>query len=189
MKHLSALPGIVLLALLPLGQKPTNTAVDASADAAKEADIRNLIELTGTRDIIQASASQAIEAYREKLLAALPENSRSEEFADEFMKDYQARFNADQLTDNLVALYDKHFSAEEIKGLLQFYGSPLGQRAAKEMPVIVREAQRASQALNQSVTRDVLQELKGKYPDLAPYARRLLRRPGQPVRNQPASPQ
>jgi hypothetical protein len=107
----------------------------------------------------------------------LPENERSEKFADEFLERYKVRFNAVQLTDNLVALYDKHFSAEEIKGLLQFYGSPLGQRAAAEMPVVMREAQRASQALNQSVTRDVFQELRSEYPDLVPYARGVRRQP------------
>jgi len=174
-KYSLALLGIVLLALLPLKQTATNT--NTAVDAAKEADIRNLIELTGTRDVIQEPANQSIEAYRERLLAVLPENERSEKFADEFLERYKARFNAEQLTDNLVALYDKHFSAEEIKGLLQFYGSPVGQRAAAEMPVILREAQRASVALSQGVTKDVLQELRSKYPDLVPYARGVRRQP------------
>jgi hypothetical protein len=63
-KYSFALLGIVLLALPPLKQDATNN----TADSAKEADIRNLIELTGTRDIIQESANQSIEAYRERLL-------------------------------------------------------------------------------------------------------------------------
>jgi hypothetical protein len=165
--------GIILVALMLFARGAQKDKIDP----AKEADIRNLIELTGARELLADSANQSVEAYREKLLAALPENDRADKFADEFLVRYKARFNADELTGELVNIYDKHFSAEEIKGLLQFYGSPLGQRAAAEMPQVMREAQRAAQALNQRVTKDVVQELKAEYSDLIPAARGARRRP------------
>ena len=46
--------------------------------------------------------------------------------------DYEKKFDADQVTEQLVVIYDQHYSSEEIKELLQFYGSPLGQRVAAE---------------------------------------------------------
>jgi len=45
-------------------------------------------------------------------------------------------------------IYDKHYTDEEIKGLLQFYGSPLGQKAAAEMPKISKEIQLADRTLS-----------------------------------------
>jgi hypothetical protein len=118
--------GIILAALMLFARGAQKDKIDP----AKEADIRNLMELTGVHDLLEDTTSQSIEAYREKLLAALPDNDRSEKFADEFLVRYKARFNADELVNDLVAIYDRHFSAEEIKGLLRFYGSLLGQRAA-----------------------------------------------------------
>ena len=165
--------GIILAALMLFARGAQKDKIDP----AKETDIRNLIELTGARDLLADSANQSIETYREKLLSALPENDRSDKFADEFLVRYKARFNADELTGELVNIYDKHFSAEEIKGLLQFYGSPLGQRAAAEMPQVTREAQRTVQALNQRITKEIFQELKDEYPDLMPAARGARRRP------------
>ena len=166
---------IIFAALMLFARGAQKTKIDP----AKEADIRNLIELTGARDLLEDSSNQSIETYLERLLATLPENDRSEKFADEFLVRYKERFNVDELVNELVAIYDKHFSAEEIKGLLQFYGSPLGQRAAAEMPQVTREAQRAALGLNQRVTKEIFQDLKGEYPDLMPAAREARRRPQQ----------
>ena len=44
----------------------------------------------------------------------------------------------------LVAIYDKHFSEDEIRSLLQFYSSPVGKKAAAEWPAMMKELQAAS---------------------------------------------
>jgi hypothetical protein len=40
----------------------------------------------------------------------------------------------------VVPIYDKHLSAEDVKGLIAFYESPLGQRTIEALPAIAREA-------------------------------------------------
>ena len=98
----------------------------SSIDPAKEADIRSLMELVGARDLVQDGSNTAIEQSREKLLATVPTNNKGQAFVNAFAASYQKKFDVDQVTDQLVAIYDKHFTDDEIKGLLQFYGSPLG---------------------------------------------------------------
>ena len=119
---------------------------NVSIDPLKEADIRSLMELLGARDMVAEGASNAIEQAREKLRSTVPNNDKGQAFVNAFATSYRKRFDADQVTDELASIYDKHFTEEEIKGLLQFYGSPLGQKVAMELPKIGRETQAAVRA-------------------------------------------
>ena len=106
----------------------------SSIDPAKEADIRALLELIGSRDQIQESVHLIGDQYREKLLATVPTNEKGQEFINNVISGYEKNFSVDQVTEQMVAAYDKHYTDDEIKGLLQFYGSPLGQKLASEGP-------------------------------------------------------
>ncbi|PYT50434.1 MAG: hypothetical protein DMG44_06585 [Acidobacteria bacterium] len=140
-------------------------------DATKETDIRSLMELVGARDMVQDGASNAIEQSREKLLASVSNNDKGQAFVKAFAASYQKKFDVGQVTEQLVSVYDKHFTQEEIKGLLQFYGSPLGQKVASEMPKISREIQSATRAAGNKAAKEALAELKQQNPEVGQSAR------------------
>jgi hypothetical protein len=144
---------------------------NGSIDPAKEADIRSLMELVGARDLVQDGAKSAVEQSREKLLASVPNNEKGQAFVNAFAASYEKKFDVDQVTNQLVTVYDKHFSDDEIKGLLQFYGSPLGQKVASEMPKINRETQVAIRLANTKAAKDALAELKQQNPEIGQSAR------------------
>jgi hypothetical protein len=148
----------------------TSPQVRSSIDPAKEADIRSLMELVGARDLVQDGVNTAIEQSREKLLTTVPNNDKGQAFVNAFAASYQKRFDVDQVTNQLEALYDKHFTDDEIKGLLQFYGSPLGQKVAAEMPKINRETQAAIRAANTKAAKDALAELRQQNPEIGQSA-------------------
>ena len=77
----------------------------------------------------------------------------------------------DQVTDQLVVIYDKHYTDDEIKGLLQFYGSPLGQKVAAEMPKINRETQAAIRTVSGKAAREAFTEVKMQNPEIGQNAR------------------
>lgn len=166
---------------------PTATSVQGneatpqkdSIDPAKGADIRSLMELLGVRDALQESTAKSSEQYREALLASVPDNERGQAFINAFMDAYQKKFNPDDITNELVAVYDKHFTEDEIRGLLQFYGSPLGQKYAEEMPKVLAEVNVAGRAVSLRVARDVIQELRKQYPGIGAQARLQKQHPGQ----------
>ena len=143
----------------------------SSIDPAKEADIRSLMELVGARDLVQDGSNAAIEQSREKLLATVPNNNKGQAFVNAFAASYQKKFDVDQVTDQLVAIYDKHFTDDEIKGLLQFYGSPLGQKVSAETPKIGRETQAAIRAAGAKAAKDSLAEMKQENPEIGQSAR------------------
>ncbi|HXY23971.1 MAG TPA: DUF2059 domain-containing protein [Candidatus Acidoferrum sp.] len=140
-------------------------------DPTKEADIRSLMELVGARDLVQDGANTAIEQSREKLIASLPNNDKGQAFVNAFAASYQKKFDVDQVTNQLVAIYDKHYTDEEIKGLLQFYGSPLGQKVAAESPKIGRETQAAVRAASGKAVREAFAEVKQQNPEIGQWAR------------------
>jgi hypothetical protein len=150
-----------------------------SIDPAKEADIRSLMELVGARDAMQDFAAHGADQMRENLLDSVPASDRGQQFVNAFVEAYKAKFNADDATAQLVAIYDQHFTQDEIKGLLQFYGSPLGQKFAAEMPKINTEMQAANRAFSTRIAKDVLQDLRKQYPGVAAHARLAKPRPGQ----------
>jgi uncharacterized protein len=132
-------------------------------DPAKDADIRSLMELVGARRNAQEVAAKGAQQLRENLVATLPASQQGQQFVNAFVADYQKKFNADEVSNQVAGIYDKHFSDEEIKGLLQFYGSPLGRKLASESPKIQAEIEAANQKVSTRVAADVLRDLPSEY--------------------------
>lgn len=143
---------------------------NSSIDPAKEADIRSLMELVGARDLVQDGVNNAVEQAREKLLTTVPNNEKGQAFVNAFADSYQKKLDVDQINEQLVGIYDKHYTDEEIKGLLQFYGSPLGQKVATEMPKISREIQTAVRTASGKAARESLAEVKQQNPEIGQSA-------------------
>lgn len=154
-----------------VGQDQANTAQATPVDPAKEADIRSLMELIGARDQVQEAVNNSSEQYRERLLATVPNNEKGQAFVNSFIESYQKKFDVDQLTGQLVGIYDKHYSDDEIKTLLQFYGSPIGQKVAAETPKINHEIQAASRAAGTKAAKEALQEVREQNPQIGQNAR------------------
>ena len=140
-------------------------------DPAKEADIRALLELVGAHDQVQDSMTRAAEQYREKLLETVPNNQQGQAFVNVVISSYEKKFDVDAVTEQLISVYDKHYSDEEIKGLLQFYGSPLGQKVAAESPKIGREIQESIRISSGKAAKEALQEAKQENPGVGQNAR------------------
>lgn len=165
-------------------QAPIKTSIDPQ----KESDIRALLELVGARDTVQDSVRQTAEQYREKLLASVPNSDKGQAFINTTIDDYEKLYNVDGINEQLVALYDKHFTDEEIKSLLQFYGSPLGQKVAAESPKIFREIQEATRAEAAKAAKEALQQAKQDNPGVGQNAR-LTNSPRRSFQQRPAQQQ
>lgn len=153
------------------GHSAAATESGSSLDSTKAADIKSLMELVGARDVVQDATTRGTDQFRENLIASVGSSERGQQFVNEFVADYQKKFNPDEVTSQLLAIYDKHFTDEDIKGLLQFYGSPLGQKFAAEMPKIAAETQAVNRTVTTRVAREVLQDLRKEYPGIGAQAR------------------
>jgi len=71
-----------------------------------------------------------------------------------------------ELLNEVARVYAEHFTEAELKGLVVFYKSPLGQKMVKEEPAIIDESLRRAQtwgdALSGTVMTRFRQEMKKK---------------------------
>jgi hypothetical protein len=141
------------------GQK----AASGSIDPGKAADIRSLLELVGAKDSIDDAARYAAAQYRENVIETQANHERAQALVNDYLAAFQKRFDADAVNGQLVRIYDRHFTEEEIKGLLEFYGSPLGQKVASELPKIGREVQLAARNASTQAARQAWLDLRAQY--------------------------
>lgn len=176
--------GTFFLAIQGASQNPVSAAPQSTAfqdqaspaqakpiDPVKDADIRSLMELIGAHDQVQDAVNNSSEQYREKLLATVPNNDKGQAFVTSFIESYEKKFDVNQMTEQLVTIYGKHYTDDEIKSLLQFYGSPIGQKFAAETPKILHEIQVASRTTGAKAAKEALQALKAQNPEIGQSAR------------------
>jgi hypothetical protein len=174
-------------------QESASASRTKSIDPVKEADIRSLIELIGVRDQVQDAINNSAEQFREKLVTTVANNDKGQEFVNAWSAAYQKKYDVDQILDQLVVVYDKHYSEDDIKTLLQFYGSPIGQKVAAENPKITREVQTAAREAGNKAAREAFQLVKSQNPEAGQSARlsgqRRWQQRSQAQSQQPSQPQ
>ena len=128
MKAFLVLVAIYVAAFLVATQGATQNAVEGSSsghgpgtevriDAGKRADIRSLMEVVGARDEMRQATARQTEEFRDNLVSALPSQQR-DQMVTTLVSDYQKKFHSEALSEQIVAIYDKHFTDDEVKGLL-----------------------------------------------------------------------
>ena len=151
-------------------EKPSGPAKPASQPSAsiqpqKEARIRELMEITGAKDLGQQLIDAGMEQFRSSVLDAQPDNPRAKQFVDAFVARFQKHFDPASLNDLVLPIYDKYLTADDLQGLLDYYHSPLGQRMLKVLPEVTRESQAAGYALGQKAAQQTMEELKAEFPE------------------------
>jgi hypothetical protein len=120
-------------------------AAPAGADniaPAKRADIEKLMRITGPPDVTKQISNFFVRQMSQAIKASRPDlPARAYQILGEEIN----RVIEEQMTakggflDMVIPIYAKHFSHEDIKGLLKFYQSDLGKKTIKVEPLILQE--------------------------------------------------
>jgi hypothetical protein len=157
--------------------------VAEKVDPAKEAAIRHLMEITGTSkmgDAISREFNAQLEASMKRVIVG----PRLQKFMEEFSQKYNESAPSSLVNDKTVAVYARHFSTEDIDGMIKFYESPVGQKVLKELPEAQQESFSSSQDVGRQAAMKVLRSMADEYTELQ---RMLPPDPNQP-QVKPASP-
>lgn len=136
-------------------------------DPAKEADIRHLFELTGGKELAAQVINEMGRNLKPLMTNALPPGEYREKLVDLFFVKFQSKIDMQRLLDLAVPIYDKHLSHEEVRGLIEFYQTPLGQKTLKVLPTMLAELQEAGRRWGGDQGRDSMKEVLAEHPDLA----------------------
>jgi uncharacterized protein len=144
------------------------SAGQAKIDPAKEADIRRLQDLAGTKAAMTQMIGQMEKNMKPLLMNSLPPGDYREKLADLFFDKFQDHLKSSlqQLLDSAVPLYDKYFSSEDVKGLIDFYSTPLGQKAVTALPKLSLELQTEGTKLGEKLGSQSMLEVLAEHPEL-----------------------
>ncbi len=131
---------------------PTPLAKPILPDAEKEKDIRQLITLTSGDKMGEQVLDQMIPEMQ-KMIPQVPPT---------FWQEFRKKTKMSELIDRLLPIYDKYYSKEDVKGLIQFYQTPLGQKIISVIPAISRESNMVGSAWGQEKAQEVISELQAK---------------------------
>jgi hypothetical protein len=130
-------------------------ATGPESSAAKDADIRRLLALTG--------ATAMGEQVLDQMMAV--QQRGNPEVPAEIWKELRASLDARELSDLIAGVWDRHFTHDDVKGLIAFYESPLGARLLAAQPLIVQESMTAGEAWGRRSAEKVFERLRQKgYP-------------------------
>ena len=135
------------------------------SDPAKEADIRKLLELTATTTIMKQTMESMETSIKPMVTNSLPEGDYREKLVDLFFERFHAKMDTQKLLELAVPIYDKYFSHADIKGLIQFYQTPLGQKTVKVLPPLTGEMREAGQKMGGEVARQSMMEVLAEHPE------------------------
>jgi len=143
---------VLLLTSMAVAQKvdvATPTTDSDAASQAKREDIRRLLKLTGAGELGKQVATQLITQFRQS------QPNVPAKFWDEFAKEIKA----DELVELSVSAYDNHLTHDDIKQLIEFYESPIGQKLVRVQPQIMQESMMAGQQWGQAMGRRLVERM------------------------------
>jgi hypothetical protein len=151
--------------ILPDGNLAFEARLGA-ADPARLAAARKLIVLMEAKKSALQASNQTWEKLRPAIVQNFPENSPREAIVDALLNKYRALLDSPAFVDRLALLYAERFSLDELETLIQFCESPIGRKLFSEMPAMVEEQGRMTEAwMNQERPR-ILSELIKEFPQL-----------------------
>lgn len=149
----------------------TGSAAADTVSAEKRADIQTLLELTGALKLGQQMSNVFVAQMTQALKANRPDiPARMYDVLAEEVNAVVAQALPD-FNELIVPIYDKHFSAQDIKGLIGFYSTDLGRKTVRVMPLLLQDSmaqgQQWGQSLGPEIERRVRERFKAEGIDLS----------------------
>jgi len=124
------------------------TTVSIAPDAASKEDVKKLFDVMASREqmtqMMHQLLTQMRSLEREQLKKKHPDITEAElARMDRESEDLLKNFPLDEMLDDMIPIYQRHFTKTEIDALSAFYSSPAGQKFLHEMPAVTAETMRA----------------------------------------------
>jgi hypothetical protein len=108
------------------------------------------------------NALQAVDLMLPSLKQAMPQ------VPEKVWAECRTEVRDDDMVELTYAIWDKHFTHQEIRELIRFYQSPIGQKIIQETPAIQQESLAAGQKWGAAMLQRILNRLKEKGYRLPP---------------------
>jgi hypothetical protein len=122
----------------------------APVDPAKEAEIRKLLQVTGTVKMVDQMKQQMFAVFRQ----------RAGQLPQQFWDKMDKEMDAQDLVNRLIPLYDKYYTLDDLKAVNAFYQTPAGQHLLQIQPQILKESMAVGEEWGRSAGMKVMLEMQ-----------------------------
>lgn len=143
----AALAGSLLTAAGAIAAQSLGEVAARNAAQGASSDVHRLLEITGSLKLGRQMASLTAQQVMNAVAGDRPDvPPRIREVVTELVEaEFDKAFASDgALARGLARVYAKHFSDEEIRGLIAFYETPLGRKVTEALPAIAEESMQVS---------------------------------------------
>jgi len=138
------LPVALLLASVCAAQ----TTVSIAPDAPSKEEVKKLFDVMASREQMQELMHQMFAQMRalnrEQMKKRQPDVSDSEiARMDRESEELINNFPLDSMVDDMIPIYQRHFTKDDVSAFAAFYSSPAGKKFLHEMPAVTAETMKA----------------------------------------------
>lgn len=128
-------------------------SLSANAQSTSKTEkINQLMELMGSGKMAIQMMNQMMDSFK----------SSYSKVNDTFWEDFKKEIKAEDITNMIIPIYDKHYTESDIDQLIAFYNSPIGKKMIATMPQVMQESMVAGQAWGKQISEKVIAKLKEK---------------------------
>lgn len=145
----------MLLALMLACSTPVvaqTAALPARVDAEKAAIIRELLALSGSMRLGNEMIAMMLDAVKQSNPKVDPA----------ILDRLKAKMDVRELENEMVAIYDRHFSTEDLRTVRAFYKTETGRRVLERMPLVMKEGATAGQQWGMRKEAELVRELEAE---------------------------
>ena len=138
---------VLMLLILPVHQAH-------AIDAEKKTVMKELMDITGSGQVALMMAGNVNKSMTAMLKKQKPDTPPEVFVAieEEVNGLFKEEIESGRFYEIIYPIYDKKFTTAELKEIVAFYKTPIGQKVTKELPTITQESMVASQQWAMSLT-------------------------------------
>jgi hypothetical protein len=138
-----------VLALLAMAAIISVCSLSSASAESKQADILRMMEISGELQMTRQAMTRVLDQMK----------NSGRKVPDAYWGEFKSALDTDELPNLLVAVYDKHYSHEEILALIEFYKSPIGQVLIKKQPLVQSDSMGVGQQWASSTSAEIMKRI------------------------------
>lgn len=144
---------LTLIIATPLTAQVVSLGSSADIEPAHDRAIRQLIVATGALEIGEQFANAVSIQMSQTLRQSNPDvpPRAFDIIREEVMGVIGEELNNGSFENQIVPVYAKYFSLDEVEELLEFYRTPIGQKTVEVMPLLTQESMQIGQSWGISI--------------------------------------
>lgn len=147
------------------------TAFGQVADSPSDEEVRRLLQLIGAKQNMQLM----LDGMKQQMKAGAQQGFKSKvpklttvqlQHMDALIDDVFSEIAVDELVSVIVPIYQRHLTRSDLKGITDFYTSPVGQKVLHQQPAMMQESMQVSSQLMESRMKSLMGKIDARMEEL-----------------------